>query len=348
MIFDIISSFLKKTDPELAHSLAIKILKNNFLPINKFVKKPEKNISSTNFGIKFTSPIGLAAGFDKNGEVYNDFFNLGFGSVEIGTITPKPQFGNSKPRVFRLSEDRAIINRLGFPNDGVEIIKNRLINNKPQGILGINVGPNKENSEKIEDYINLLNEFKEIANYITINISSPNTEGLRNFHNIEKLKKLLLEINNANKINKIPILIKISPDLKEEAIEDFCQVLVEQRVDGIILTNTTNTNRGNLININKTEKGGLSGFPLFKLSNEKIKTFYKFIAGKLPIIGVGGIFDGETAYEKIKCGASLLQLYTPLVFEGPFIASKINQELSYYLKKDGFENISDAVGIYNK
>ena len=161
MIFDIISSFLKKTDPEVAHSLAIKILKNNFLPINKFVKKPEKNISSTNFGIKFTSPIGLAAGFDKNGEVYNDFFNLGFGSVEIGTITPKPQFGNSKPRVFRLSEDRAIINRLGFPNDGVEIIKNRLINNKPQGILGINVGPNKENSEKIEDYINLLNEFSK-------------------------------------------------------------------------------------------------------------------------------------------------------------------------------------------
>ena len=348
MIYDIINSFLKKIDPEVAHNLAIRILKNNFLPINKFIKKPEKIISSTNFGIKFTSPLGLAAGFDKNGEVYNSFFSLGFGSVEVGTITPKPQFGNSKPRVFRLSEDRAIINRLGFPNDGVEIIKKRLINNKAEGILGINVGPNRENSEKIEDYINLFNQFKEIANYITINISSPNTEGLRNFHKTEKLKTLLLEINNANKTNKIPILIKVSPDLQEEDTESFCQILVEQKVDGVILTNTTNTNRDNLINMNKSEKGGLSGFPLFKLSNEKIKKFYSLIGDKLTIIGVGGIFDGETAYEKIKCGASLLQLYTSLVFEGPFIASKINQELSYYLKKDGFKNISDAVGIYNK
>ncbi len=348
MIYDLINTFLKKTDPEIAHSIAIKALKSNILPLNLLVSKPKLNLATKLFNKEFKSPIGLAAGFDKNAEVYNKFLKLGFGFVEVGTVTPKPQNGNAKPRVFRLSEDKAIINRLGFPNDGFDKLKSRILNDKPQGILGINVGPNKSNAQKIEDYLYLIRELKDLADYITINISSPNTEGLRDFHDLDKLGDLLSEINNINSNNsKIPILIKLSPDFENKNIEKMCELLLKESVNGIILTNTSVLNREKLINKNRQESGGLSGFPIFKISNDKIKIFYKFIGKKIPIIGVGGVFDGETAYEKIKCGASLLQLYTSLVYQGPLIASSINEELSNLLDRDGFKNLSEVVGINN-
>ena len=346
MIYDLINTFLKKTDPEIAHSIAIKALKSNLLPLNLLVSKPKLNLASKLFNKEFKSPIGLAAGFDKNAEVYNKFLKLGFGFVEVGTVTPKPQNGNAKPRVFRLSEDKAIINRLGFPNDGFDKLKSRILNDKPQGILGINVGPNKSNAQKIEDYLYLIKELKDLADYITINISSPNTEGLREFHNKELLHKLL---SNINKIRiesnfKKSFLLKISPDIEDSFIDSIIELSLQYQINGLILTNSSDGNRENLIDKNKNETGGLSGKPLRDLSNNLIKKFYKKLNGKLPIIGVGGIDSGKSAFKKISSGASAIQLYTGMIYKGPTIVKEIKKELISELKTKGFKSITEAIG----
>ena len=345
-MFSILRPFLFSLDPETAHDLAIKSLKFNYLPSKMFEVEDEQILNTELLGKNFPNPIGLAAGFDKSAEVYNSLLRFGFGFVEVGTVTPLKQFGNSKPRIFRLEEDGALINRLGFNNDGIEIIKKRIKSEKKKGVLGINIGPNKNTKDQKNDFCLGLKNFFDIADYITINISSPNTEGLRDFHDQEKLKDLLLALNkikNENKIN-IPLLLKISPDIVDNHISEIADVAIKNDISGIILTNTTDSNRDKLMNNFKKEEGGLSGKPLQQISTDMIKKFYKQLNGKVPIIGVGGVNSGKSAYEKITAGASLLQLYTGLVYKGPLLVKNIKKELIQILKSEGLNNIKDAVG----
>ena len=346
-MFDKLRPLIFKFSPEVAHSLAIKALKLNAIPKKKI--ENQSILKTKIFNKTLENPIGVAAGFDKNAEVYNSLFNLGFGFVEVGTITPEPQYGNPKPRVFRLEEDEALINRLGFNNSGSNEIYNKIEKNKSNGFLGINIGPNKTSVNRVEDYIKCLNKFYNVADYITINISSPNTENLRNFHKEEEMNNLLSKIKEEKEKLKpdLPIAVKISPDIENKSIEDICDILVSHSIDLLIISNTTEKNRETLKNINKLEKGGLSGKPVEKRSNELVKLFYKNLKNKIKIIGVGGVSSGKDAYEKIIRGASLVQLYTGMVYRGPDIANKINKELIEILTKEGVKNISQIVGSKN-
>ena len=346
-MFNILRPLIFKFSPEVAHSLAIKALKLNNIP---YSKPKDSHILETTFcEKKLSSPIGVAAGFDKNAEVYNPLFNLGFGFVEVGTITPKPQFGNPKPRVFRLEEDEALINRLGFNNSGSEQISKRIKENNKKGFLGINIGPNKDSTNRIDDYLICFRKFYNLADYITINISSPNTENLRDFHNQDELNSLIDKLKNEKKElnSNIPLAIKVSPDLNDDQINGVSKIIMEQEIGIIIVSNTTDKNRENLKNINKLEKGGLSGKPIEKISNEAISKFYKILKDKTKIIGVGGVSNGQDAFEKIISGATLVQLYTGMVYRGPRIASKISKELIDLLKNKGFKNVSEAIGTKN-
>ena len=344
-MFSILRPFLFSLDPETAHDLAIKSLKLNPLPSKMFEVEDEQILKIQVLGKNFPNPIGLAAGFDKSAEAYNSLLRLGFGFIEVGTVTPLEQYGNPKPRIFRLEEDKALINRLGFNNDGMEIIKERIKSNSKRGLLGVNIGPNKDTKDQKNDFCLGLKNFFDIADYITINISSPNTEGLRDFHDQEKLKDLLITLNAIKKEKKtnIPLLLKISPDIKDNYISEIVEQATSNNISGIVLTNTTNANRNNLINKNK-EEGGLSGEPLQKISTIMIRKFYKELKGKIPIIGVGGVNSGKSAYEKILAGASLLQLYTGFVYRGPSTAKDIKKELIHILKTEGIKNIKDVIG----
>ena len=346
-MFNKLRPLIFKFSPEIAHSLAIKALKFNYIPNNKI--KESSLLETELFGKKIISPVGVAAGFDKNAEVYNPLFNLGFGFVEVGTITPKAQYGNPKPRVFRLEEDEALINRLGFNNSGANEISLRVKQNSPNGVLGINVGPNQDTENRVEDYLNCFRKFYNLGDYITINISSPNTENLRDFHNQNELGNLLEAIQNEKKkLNtNIPIAVKISPDIEDSKIEIISDILIKYSVKIVIISNTTDRNREHLKNINKLEKGGLSGKPIEKRSNELINLFYKIIGKKIKIIGVGGIDSGMGVFKKITNGASLVQLYTGMVYNGPNIAVKISKELIDILKSEGIKNISEVNGVKN-
>ena len=344
-MFDILRPFLFKINPETAHSLAINALKFGNIASIKINKSPR--IETSIFNEKIHSPIGVAAGFDKNAEVYNSLFNLGFGFVEVGTVTPKPQFGNPRPRVFRLEEDEALINRLGFNNQGCEEISLRIKKNKPKGLLGINIGPNKDSSDRIKDYTTCLKKFINLASYITINISSPNTENLRDFHKTSELnnliKSILEEKNNSN--SSTPIAVKISPDLSSNQVEKISQILIDNKIETIIISNSTDRNREGLTNMNRFEKGGLSGKPIEKISNRIINEFYKLVGKQIKIIGVGGVDSAKSAYEKILSGATLVQLYTGMVYRGPRIAAQINNGLIKILEQEGINNINDVVGL---
>jgi len=345
-MFSILKPFLFNLDPENAHDLAIKSLKFNPFPRKMFEVEDEQILKIELLGKNFPNPIGLAAGFDKSAEAYNSLLKLGFGFVEVGTITPLKQFGNPKPRIFRLEDDGALINRLGFNNDGMNVIKNRIKSGGKKGVLGINIGPNKDTKDQKNDFCLGLKNFFDIADYITVNISSPNTESLRDFHEQEKLKDLLLALNKIKKENKtdIPLLLKVSPDIKDNHISEIVDIATKNDIAAIILTNTTNGNRDNLRSEVKKEEGGLSGEPLQQISTNMIKKFYKQLNGKIPIIGVGGVNSGKSAYEKIIAGASLLQLYTSFVYRGPSIAKDIKKELIQILKTEGLSNIKEAIG----
>ena len=345
-MFSILRPFLFNIDPETAHDLAIKSLKFNPLPSKMFEVEDEQMLKVQLLGKNFPNPIGLAAGFDKSAEAYNSLLRLGFGFVEVGTVTPLKQFGNPKPRIFRLKDDDALINRLGFNNDGIEIIKNRIKLNDKKGIVGVNIGPNKETKDQKNDFCLGLKNFFDIADYITVNISSPNTEGLRDFHEQEKLKNLLLALNKIKKENKtdISLLLKVSPDIEDYHISEIVDVVMNNDIAAIILTNTTNGNRDNLRSEIKKEKGGLSGKPLQEISTNMIKKFYKQLNGKIPIIGVGGVDSGKSAYEKITAGASLLQLYTGFIYKGPSVVKDIKKGLIQILKAEGLNNIKEAIG----
>ena len=346
-MFSIFKPYIFSLDPEVAHDLAIKSLKFNILPKSIFSVEQEELLETKLFNEKLSNPIGLAAGFDKSAEVYNSLFQLGYGFVEVGTVTPKRQLGNPKPRVFRLEKDQALINRLGFNNHGSEIISKRIAENPPIGYLGINVGPNKDTKNKEEDYYLCLTRLASQAGYLTINISSPNTEGLRDFHDQKELEKLLTGINKIKKDKNIskPIVIKLSPDIKDIEINKIIELIIKYKIEGIILSNTTEKNRENLKDFQKNEKGGLSGQPLKDLSTTLIKKFYKETKGKIEIIGVGGVDCGQSAFEKISAGANAVQLYTGMVYKGPGVVKQMKKELISILKKENIRNINEAIGI---
>ena len=345
-MFSLLRPFIFNLDPETAHDLAIKSLKFNPLPKSFFEVEDEKMLNIDLLGKHFPNPIGIAAGFDKSAEVYNSLLKLGFGFIEVGTVTPLKQFGNSKPRIFRLEDDNALINRLGFNNDGMEIVKNRIKLETKKGIVGVNIGPNKNTSDQQGDFSLGLKNFFDTADYITVNISSPNTDRLRDFHDKEKLNNLLQTLNKIKKDKKtgIPLLLKVSPDIKDHYISEISDVAMKNNISAIILTNTSDSNRDDLVSPDKMEVGGLSGEPIQKISTNIIKIFYKKLNGKIPIIGVGGVSSGKSAYEKIIAGASLLQLYTGFVYKGPSLAKDIKKELIQILKDEGIENIKDAIG----
>ncbi len=345
-MFSKLRPFIFKFDPETAHNLAIKSLKFNLIK-NIFDNDKNDPIFKTElFKKEIENPIGIAAGFDKNAEVYNPLFKIGFGFVEVGTITPLEQYGNPKPRVFRLVDDEALINRLGFNNQGAKNILYRIKNNPKQGLLGINIGPNKDTKDRINDYLIGLNTFHEFADYITINISSPNTENLRNLHEQTKLNDLLKSIilEKQKLKSKIPIAVKISPDVTENQINEIAGILLENKIDAAIISNTSDSTRENLTDIQKHQKGGLSGKPIQKKSNIVINKFYNLLKGKIKIIGVGGINSGKSAYDKLLAGADYLQLYTGMVFQGPNIVSIIKKDLKELLIKDGVKNFREIVG----
>ena len=346
-MFSILRPYIFSLDPEAAHDLAIKTLKVNFLPKSLFSVKNEELLETNLFNKKLKNPIGLAAGFDKSAEVYNALFKLGFGFVEVGTITPKRQLGNSKPRIFRLEKDQALINRLGFNNDGSEIIAKRISENKPHGILGINIGPNKDTKNKSDDFFTCLSRLYSYADYLTINISSPNTEGLRNFHEENSMIKLLTGLNNLKQKKNIikPLVVKLSPDIEEKDISNTIEIIKKFKIDGLIISNTTDQNRKNLLDDQKNQIGGLSGQPIKDITTNLIKRFYKETDKKIKIIGVGGVDSGSSAFEKIAAGADVVQLYTGMVYKGPGIVKEIKKDLISILKREKLKNISDAVGI---
>ena len=346
-MFTIFKPYIFSLDPEVAHDLAIKSLKFNVLPKSLFNVENEEILETNLLNERLPNPIGLAAGFDKSAEVYNSLFKLGYGFVEVGTVTPKRQLGNPKPRVFRLEKDEALINRLGFNNDGSDIISRRISDNLPSGFLGINIGPNKETKNKAKDYYFCLNKLSSFAGYLTINISSPNTEGLRDFHDDRELSKLLSGINKIKKENNIskPIVIKLSPDIKDSEINKIIELIIKYKIDGVIVSNTTDRNRENLSDTHKDEKGGLSGQPLKNLSTVLIKKIYRETKGEIQIIGVGGVDSGQSAFEKICAGANAVQLYTGMVYKGPGVVKVMKRELISILKKENIKNISEAVGI---
>ena len=335
--------------PELAHNLAIRFFtnfKNKTNPDNLIL-----NIKVCN--LKFTNPIGLAAGFDKNGEAYDGLMRLGFGFVEIGTVTINPQFGNKKPRIFRLLEDKAIINRLGFNNIGAEKVLQNIEKydsaNGP-GLLGVNLGKNLDSKELIEDYLKLLKIFNRKASYITLNVSSPNTPGLRELEqkdNLDKLVKKISLFKRKNSVN-IPVFLKIDPDISKNQLGDISDIVLSSRIDGVIISNTSIQRSNELISKHASEKGGISGLPIKETSNKLLKDFYILTNGKIPLIGVGGISNGKDAYERILNGASLIQLYTSLIYKGPSIVNKIKEELVYLLKRDNYKSLDQAVGKLNK
>ena len=346
-MYSIFKPFIFSLDPEIAHDLAINSLKFNVLPKNIFQVDNEELLETSLFNVRLPNPIGLAAGFDKSAEVYNSLFKLGYGFVEVGTVTPNKQLGNPKPRIFRLEKDKALINRLGFNNHGSEIVSRRISENLPNGFLGINIGPNKDTKKKEEDYYLCLSRLASYAGYLTINISSPNTEGLRDFHDQNELEKLLTGINKIKKEKNIlkPIALKLSPDINNSEVSRIMELVIKHQIDGIVVSNTTDSNRENLSDTQKNEKGGLSGQPLKNLSTDLIKKFYKDSKGKIQIIGVGGIDSGQSAFEKISAGANAVQLYTGMVYKGPGVVRNMKKELISIVKKENLKNISEAVGI---
>jgi dihydroorotate dehydrogenase len=291
--------------------------------------------------------LGLAAGFDKNAEVPDAMLALGFGFVEVGTVTPRPQAGNPRPRLFRLSEDQAVVNRMGFNNEGHAAVLQRLRRRKGNpGIVGVNIGANKDTADRISDYVAGIAAFSDVASYFTINISSPNTPGLRNLQSVEELRPLLKRLNEARESQKqqVPMLLKIAPDLQDDEMKAMAECCMNSKVDGVIISNTT-ISRPQLQSPHAQETGGLSGAPLFDLSTQQLARFYRLTKGKIPLIGVGGISNAEQAWSKICAGASLLQLYSALVFQGPELLQEILNGLSRKISQNKMSGLTEAVGI---
>ncbi len=336
---------LDRIDPERAHRLAIAALKTGLIPSDR---KPDPLIlAQTVFGLGFPNPIGLAAGFDKDGEVYRQTLNLGFGFVELGSVTPMPQDGNPRPRLFRLTADRAVINRMGFNNRGIAAMAARLQRrNAASGIVGINFGKNKDQQDAAADYTAGIRMLGAFADYLVINVSSPNTPGLRALQSRDALAALIAAVleEREHLRRRPPLLLKIAPDLTDIDRQDIAEVALAAGLDGLIISNTTIARPPGLDPRFAQETGGLSGRPLLQPSTEILRDIYRRTGGKLPIIGVGGVASAADAYAKIRAGASLVQIYSALVFEGPGLVRRIKDGLAALLARDGFANVAEAVG----
>ena len=343
MLFDLAKPFIFALDAERAHGLTIAGLKSVPMgPVPKF----DPILATTFAGLDFSNPIGMAPGFDKNGEVPDVLIRLGFGFAEVGTLTPRPQSGNPKPRIFRLKRDKAVINRLGFNNEGQGTAAPRLkrmAGRMGNGILGINIGANKDSDDRIADYVTGVTAMAPLADYLTVNISSPNTPGLRALQDKGALEELLVAVKRARGKIKVPVFLIVAPDLEPADIDDIVEVVMAQKIDALIVSNTTITRPG-LNSAAADETGGLSGAPLKDLALQRLKDFRVASGGKLPLIGVGGISNAQDAYERICAGASLVQLYTAMIYEGPTIAREVNRGLARLLKREGFSSVSEAVG----
>jgi len=349
--YPLIRPVIFRMDPEKAHEMTLKALKSGLAPSKGAYEDPI--LETTLWGLKFPNPVGLAAGFDKNAEVIGPAFKMGFGFVEAGTVTPKPQHGNPQPRIFRDPEHRAVINRMGFPNGGMnafaENVQNFLSQSpRPKGVLGINIGMNKSQKSPEKDYAVLIRKLAPMADYMTINISSPNTPGLRDLQETTQFLKLMSYIKEEREKtcgnHPPPLLVKLAPDLTEEQREQLAEAALKAGIDGLILSNTTLSRPIDKPSAFTMQSGGLSGEPLEELSTQIIHDFYRLTKGKIPIIGVGGVSSGRDAFRKIKAGASLVQIYSTLVFQGPSVPYSINRDLADLLKADGFSSIEEAVG----
>jgi dihydroorotate dehydrogenase len=336
-------------DAEDAHNLSIKTLKFGLLPaVNS---PPDQILQSKIFGLNFPTPIGLAAGYDKNAEVLDPLARLGFGFVEAGSVTPLAQAGNPKPRIFRLNSDNAVINRFGFNSQGLEVVAENFAKRRGNGIVGANLGANKNSSDRMQDYVLGMQKLAPLVDYVTVNISSPNTPGLRSLHGKQELDDLLGRLHETRAkmvsagLRSFPLLLKIAPDLTDEDKADIAAAAHEFSLDGLIISNTTISRPQGLQGKHITETGGLSGAPLKSLALSVLKEMYKATNGKIPLIGVGGIDTAEEALTRIKAGASLLQLYTAMVYRGPYIAHEIGQELAKLLRAQNFSSLAECIGV---
>ncbi len=353
MFGDVINRLGRKAmflfEPETSHHLAMRALSRGLVPRTSF--KVDPRLKRTLFGLDFPNPVGLAAGFDKNAQAPDALLGLGFGYVEVGTVTPLAQPGNPSPRMFRLAEDRAIINRMGFNNDGHAAMRARLERRRARGgLVGVNVGANKEAADRVADYVAGITAFADLASFFTINISSPNTPGLRDLQARESLRPLLQQSLAARddaiaRVGRsVPVLLKIAPDVDEAGLEDICAEVLECGIDGLIISNTTLSREGLHDAVKAKEAGGLSGRPLFELSTRMLARARGLVGPDLPLIGVGGIDTPEAAWAKIAAGADLIQLYTGFIYEGPELIGRILDHLATKLDERGFATLADAVG----
>lgn len=346
MPYRLIRPLVFRFDAERAHGLTIAALK--MLP-ETGLRETSPRLRTSVAGLDFPSPVGLAAGFDKNAEVPDAMLRQGFGFVEVGTLTPRPQQGNPTPRLFRLAEDRAVINRMGFNNGGQAAAAQRLTRRLGRpGIVGVNIGANKDSDDRIADYTQGARAMAGLASYLTVNISSPNTPGLRALQSREALDELLDGVMTSRGAGGPPVFLKVAPDLEPADVDDIAGVAMARKIDALIVSNTTIDRPRELRSPLAGESGGLSGAPLKGRALEMLRQFRRATGGALPLIGVGGIGSAEDAYERIRAGASLVQLYTALVYEGPGLVRRINQGLARLLERDGFATLADAVGTEEK
>jgi dihydroorotate dehydrogenase len=342
-LFGLGQSLLLALPPERAHDIAVKSLELGLYP--RADAPDDKRLAQQLFGLDFPNPVGMAPGFDKDARVPRELLGMGFGFVEVGTLTPRAQSGNPPPRMFRSLVDRAVINRLGFNNEGQAAALARL-RDRPKGIVGVNLGAGRDSKDRIADYVEGIGRMADVASYITINISSPNTPGLRDLQTPETLDALLKRVQEARAAlsRKPPLLVKLAPDLADEDLAEVVRVILANAGDGIIVANTTLARDGLRDRSFARETGGLSGRPLFARATRMLARVHQLTEGKLPLIGVGGIDSGETARAKIEAGASLLQLYTGLVFEGPELIGRIKKTLLAAMEQGGVEHLARLVG----
>src|SRR5476651_1282527 len=334
--------FLSRLDAETAHGAAIRALRSGLLPAGRQADPPILGVEL--WGRRLSNPIGLAAGFDKNAEVPDALLGIGFGLVEIGSVTPRPQAGNPRPRLFRLPKDRGVINRMGFPGHGLDEVLPRLRVRARRGFVGVNVGANKDSEDRAADYVTCARALAAHADYLVCNVSSPNTPGLRNLQGREQLRNLLERVQDAIAAKPVPLVVKIAPDATDDDLDDIVAVCRDLKMDGIIIGNTTLSRPASLRSARKGETGGLSGAPLTQLATDVLRKTAQRVERQFPLIGAGGVGSGADAYAKIRNGATLVQLYSAMVFEGPPLIRRIKDELEALLARDGFASVNDAVG----
>lgn len=344
ILADVGARALRRLDPERAHALTVRLMAAGFGPRANIAPDPRLQIRLA--GIDFPNPLGLAAGFDKNAACPDAMLDLGFGFVEVGAVTPRPQAGNDRPRVFRLAEDRAVINRYGFNNDGFERVARRLAARRSRGVVGVNLGANKDSADRAGDYAAGVSRFADLVDFCTINVSSPNTPGLRALQDRSALHDLLTRVLAARDAlaKKMPVFLKVAPDISDEDKADIAELAAGLKVDALVVSNTTLTRPPGLKSRFAAEKGGLSGAPLLAPSTRLLAEFSCVLRGAVPLVGVGGVSSARDAYEKVLAGASLVQLYTALVFEGPGLVPRILRDMPGLLAADGFSSLGEAIG----